>query len=43
MTVKHTKKSGAVEEGRTMTDGLDFDRFGDLLLACSQHGLTADF
>lgn len=26
-----------------MTDGLYFDCFGDLLLGCSQHRLTADF
>lgn len=26
-----------------MTDGLDFHCFGNLLLGCSQHRLTADF
>lgn len=41
-----TAKKGAqgrVEGGHTMTDGLYFDCFGDLLLGHGQHRLTADF
>lgn len=32
-----------LHEVHTMADGLYFHCFGDLLLGCSQHGLTTDF
>lgn len=40
---RDTEKSRGLHERHTMTDWLYFDRFGDLLLGCSQHWLTADF
>lgn len=34
---RNTEKRQGVKEGHTMTDGLDFNCFRDLLLGCSQH------